>query len=70
MMKIDSHLSSQTIETAVSRFSVTPYQMMNTVSFAQSMRVAFANSYSKDGPAEIIPGTGIMNYHLTDSNKE
>jgi hypothetical protein len=43
-------------------------QMMN-VSFAQSMRTQFADSYKRDGPAEIIPGTGIMNYHLTDSKK-
>jgi hypothetical protein len=43
--------------------------MMNT-SFAASMRTQFANSYKRHGPAEIIPGTGIMNYHLTDSKKE
>ena len=45
-------------------------QMMNNVSFAQSMRTQFANSYKRNGPAEIVPGFGIMNYHLTDSKKE
>ena len=44
--------------------------MMKTISFAQSMRTQFADSYKRDGPAEIIPGTGIMNYHLTDSKEE
>ena len=43
--------------------------MMN-VSFAASMRTQFANSYKRDGPAEILAGSGIMNYHLTDSKKE
>jgi hypothetical protein len=45
-------------------------KMMNIESFAASMRTQFANSYKRNGPAEIIPGTGIMNYHLTDSKKE
>ena len=44
--------------------------MMKTVSFAASMRTQFANSYKRDGPAEILAGSGIMNYHLTDSKKE
>jgi hypothetical protein len=44
------------------------HQMMN-VSFAQSMRKQFADSYKRDGPAEILAGSGIMNYHLTDSKK-
>ena len=44
--------------------------MMNTISFAASMRTAFANSYQRDGPAEILAGSGIMNYHLTDSKKD
>ena len=44
--------------------------MMKIESFAASMRTQFADSYKRDGPAEIIPGTGIMNYHLTDSKKE
>jgi hypothetical protein len=43
--------------------------MMNT-SFAASMRTQFANSYKRDGPAEILAGSGIMNYHLTDSKEE
>ena len=44
--------------------------MMKIESFAASMRTQFADSYKRDGPAEIIPGTGIMNYHLRDSKKE
>ena len=44
--------------------------MMNNTSFAASMRTQFANSYERNGPAEIVPGFGIMNYHLTDSKKE
>jgi hypothetical protein len=44
--------------------------MMKTISFAQSMRTQFANSYKRHGPAEIVPGFGIMNYHLTDSKEE
>ena len=43
--------------------------MMNP-SFAVSIRTQFANSYERDGPAEILAGSGIMNYHLTDSKKE
>ena len=37
---------------------------MLSETFAESMRVQFTNSYNKDGPAEIVPGFGIMNYHL------
>jgi hypothetical protein len=44
--------------------------MMKTESFAASMRTQFANSYKRDGPAEILAGSGIMNYHFTDSKKE
>ena len=43
--------------------------MMNP-SFAASMRTQFANSYERHGPAEILAGSGIMNYHFTDSKKE
>jgi len=41
-------------------------QMAKEISFAQSMRVAFANSYSKDGPTEVLAGSGIMNTDLTN----
>ena len=44
--------------------------MSKDKSFAQSMREAFANSYKRDGPTEVIPGFGIMNNHFTDSKKE
>jgi hypothetical protein len=45
------------------------HQMMKVASFAQCMRVQCTNSYNKNGPAEIIAGTGIMNYHLTEDKK-
>jgi len=44
--------------------------MSKDKSFAQSMREQFANSYSRDGPTEILAGSGIMNNHFTDSKKE
>jgi len=44
--------------------------MMKIESFAASMRTQFANSYKRNGPAEILAGSGIMNDHLTDSKKE
>ena len=37
---------------------------MLSETFAESMRVQFTNSYNKNGPAEILAGAGIMNYHL------
>jgi len=43
--------------------------MMKVASFAECMRVACANSYKSDGPAEILAGSGIMNYHLTEDKK-
>ena len=43
---------------------------MLSETFAESMRVQFTNSYEKDGPAEIIPGTGIMNYHLVKESDD
>ena len=43
--------------------------MSKDKSFAQSMREAFANSYSKDGPTEIIPGFEIMNTALKDKKE-
>jgi hypothetical protein len=43
--------------------------MSKEITFAQSMREAFANSYSKDGPTEIIPGFGIMNTALKDKKE-
>ena len=44
--------------------------MMNDISFAQSVRTQFANSYRRNGPAEILAGSGIMNYAVTDTKKE
>ena len=37
---------------------------MLSITFAESMRLQFADSYEKDGPAEMLQGSGIMNYHL------
>ena len=37
---------------------------MLSETFAESMRVQFTNSYNKNGPAELMQGSGIMNYHL------
>ena len=37
---------------------------MLSITFAESMRVACRNSYEKDGPVEILQGTGIMNYNF------
>jgi len=42
---------------------------MKEISFAQSMRTQLANSYARNGPAEILAGSGIMNYHATDSKE-
>ena len=41
--------------------------MSKEITFAQSMREAFADSYSRDGPTEIIPGFGIMNTDLNNN---
>jgi hypothetical protein len=41
--------------------------MAKEISFAQSMRTQFANSYSKDGPTEILAGSGIMNTDLNNN---
>ena len=46
------------------------HKMMNDISFAHSMRTQLVNSYKRNGPAEILAGSGIMNYHATDSKKE
>jgi hypothetical protein len=43
---------------------------MMSITFAESMRVQFTNSYEKNGPAEIIPGTGIMNYHFVKESDD
>ena len=43
--------------------------MSKEITFAQSMRTQFANSYSKDGPTEIIPGFEIMNTALKDKKE-
>jgi hypothetical protein len=43
--------------------------MSKEITFAQSMREAFANSYSKDGPTEILAGSGIMNTALNDKKE-
>ena len=37
---------------------------MLSETFAESMRVQFTNPYNKNGPAELMQGSGIMNYHL------
>ena len=42
---------------------------MKVASFAECMRTACADSYASDGPAEILAGSGIMNYHLTKDKK-
>ena len=44
--------------------------MLSNETFAESMRVACSNSYEKDGPAEIIPGTDIMNYHFVKESDD
>ena len=43
--------------------------MSKEITFAQSMRTQFANSYSKDGPTEILAGSGIMNTALKDKKE-
>jgi len=35
--------------------------MMNDISFAMSVRQQFADSYKRDGPQEILQGSGVMN---------
>ena len=44
--------------------------MLSNETFAESMRVGFANSYEKDGPAEMLQGSGIMNYHLVKESDD
>ena len=43
---------------------------MLSETFAESMRVQFTNSYDKNGPAEILAGSGIMNYHLVEDTDD
>lgn len=43
---------------------------MLSETFAESMRVQFTNSYNKNGPAEILAGSGIMNYHFVEDTDD
>ena len=43
--------------------------MMKEISFAQSMKTQLANSYKRNGPAEILAGSGLMNTAVKDNKK-
>jgi hypothetical protein len=43
---------------------------MLSITFAESMRLQFTDSYEKDGPAEMLQGSGIMNYHLVKESDD
>ena len=43
---------------------------MLSETFAESRRVQFAVSENQNGPAEILAGSGIMNYHLVEDTDD
>lgn len=43
---------------------------MLSITFAESMRLQFTDSYEKDGPAEMLQGSGIMNYHFVKESDD